>query len=107
MRDEKRDEPHKNLPRRSIEWLSYLLEGESHGFAGMGSGRIHRKRDADRLVAAGLVTMEFLPRADDDGFLLEPERHGRSYLLTEAGRSVARGLDEDAKSATIDEAGKA
>lgn len=55
------------------------------------TSRTIRLSTVRRLVARGLATEIRAVRVDGDGFLLEPERYGRAFKLTDAGRVALKG----------------
>lgn len=68
-------------------WLEYVAAGERNGYDGMYSGRVHRKRTAERLCARGLLQpRDDLQPADGDGHIQWNRAPRRGYALTPAGR---------------------
>ena len=86
-------ETKEDLGRRAVAWLIELLSMEGHGFCGMTSGRLYRKREAEALVKSGHLSKLSMVMCDGDGFALEPERERMGYVLTEKGRAVAVALE--------------
>lgn len=72
-------------------WLEYVDAGERNGYDGMYSGRLHRKRTAERLCERGLLRpREDLQPADGDGHIQWNRAPRLGYSLTAAGRAVLR-----------------
>lgn len=78
------------------ELLLKVLHLEKCGFTGLFTGRVHRKRDAARLVEEGLLYEKSLVVCDGDGFTKEPERWRTGYVLTTHGRTQAEEENRDA-----------
>lgn len=73
------------------EWnaLDSALHMEKVIGAAHSPGRQNRLATWRRLDRRGLVTEIWCPKVDGDGFLIEPERYGIAFQLTDEGRRLA------------------
>lgn len=71
----------------ALTWALHLercLDG-----AACGTGRTLQLSTMRDLEKAGLVSEDWCVKVDGDGWALEPERYGRCFRLTDAGRAKA------------------